>query len=239
MLAVCTPGGHGSGDEGWRTPAMAEIYRPFESADDLDWSFHDAGANTFLNPIECRAATLDAGVLPGELDDVGDVDGLLEEAGDRRDGEADIDVAAAAKVRGADEGVTAGGEPIAFITVMTDAVTGGGREWCPADMVTAVAPGNPRRSPLAARNPKPAVAGDLHPAPIMVTSPTKRLIGVPSPTLIGADPASIQIRPPGRALGRIRAESVTVAIDLHPAAIGAEGVVKHAVIRWGVIIPRL
>src|SRR6185437_7219201 len=73
------------------------------------------------------------------------------------------------------------------------------RQRSPADIVVAIAPIDPGRRPLLARNPEPAGLV-VHPAPVVIGDPAPvrlGIVGVPEPTpFIGVNPMAGFVRTP-------------------------------------------
>jgi hypothetical protein len=105
-----------------------------------------------------------------------------------------------------------------------------GREWRPADVILARAPGNPRRAPLNARHPDPADPAKPHPSPVMVGGPAKRLIRNPRPPGIAINPPTLGVGTPvTRFLGHTRLPNITVTLSFSPVAVRLELLIKHSV----------
>lgn len=163
--------------------------------------------------------------------DLSHVHAVLEDRGLPRRRRIDMDVARTYKLVCIDEDVAGGAEAVAGITVAIHAAanTRLGRQWRPAHAIGALTPRDPRRSPLAARHPDPAITRKIHPAAIMIGGPAKRLVRLPGPAERRPDPATIQVRSP--ALDREGGlPAVAVAIHLKPAAVECQRLIEQRVV---------
>ena len=70
------------------------------------------------------------------------------------------------------------------------------RQRCPADVIVALAPRNPRRRPLIARNPNPTDSPQTRPSAVVISRPAKRFFRNPSATGVGVNPATVRVRSP-------------------------------------------
>jgi hypothetical protein len=66
----------------------------------------------------------------------------------------------------------------------------------PANLLVALPPGNPSRSPSSSGNPAPAGPADIGPSAIMIGGPGKTLVRVPIPAVIRPNPVSISVGSP-------------------------------------------
>jgi len=66
----------------------------------------------------------------------------------------------------------------------------------PADIIVALAPGNPGGCPLRTGNPDPSDVAQSRPASVMIGRPTEWLFRDPGPAGVGIDPAAIDVGPP-------------------------------------------
>src|SRR5207249_9496016 len=71
-----------------------------------------------------------------------------------------------------------------------------GRQWRPAHVILARAPGDPGRRPFIARHPNPADAPQPQPASIPISRPVVGLLGNPGPTGVAVNPATFCVGPP-------------------------------------------
>ena len=114
--------------------------------------------------------------------------------------------------------------PIANACALVEACLG--RQRRPADVVTALAPRNPRRRPLIPRDPNPADSAQTSPAPIVIRSPAEWFLGNPGPARIGINPATVGVGPPTQT-GRFSwMKNVAVIAGLDPVTVWLELVVK-------------
>jgi hypothetical protein len=99
----------------------------------------------------------------------------------------------------------------------------------PTDVVTTLAPGNPRRRPFIAGHPDPADLAQARPTSVVIRRPTERLFRDPSPADVGVNPVAIGVRTPGARLRLARLPDVTVVGSLAPIAIPVELGVERVV----------
>jgi len=103
------------------------------------------------------------------------------------------------------------------------------RQRGPTDVVTTLAPGNPRRRPFIARHPNPADIAQARPTSVVVGCPTERLFRDPSPAGVGVNPVAIGIGTPGTRLCLARLPDITIIGGLAPIAIPVELGVERVV----------
>jgi len=103
------------------------------------------------------------------------------------------------------------------------------RQRGPTDVVTTLAPGNPRRRPFIARHPDPADIAQARPTSVVIRRPTERLFRDPSPAGVGVNPMAVGVRTPGARLRLARLPDVTVIGGLAPIAIPVELGVERVV----------
>src|SRR5437588_8608088 len=104
------------------------------------------------------------------------------------------------------------------------------RQWRPAHVILARAPGDPRGCPFFAGYPDPADATQPDPASVVIGRPTEPFVRHPGPAGIAVNPAALGIRPPvARRLGFARLPNVTVIFRFPPFAVRIQFLVKHSV----------
>jgi hypothetical protein len=92
----------------------------------------------------------------------------------------------------------------------------------PADIIIAMIPVDPARSPMIGGNPVPAQSQPPVPSSVVVSAPTPGLIGNPVPATAGVpDPPSIVIRPPIRIIDRGNPD-ISIRPFIGPVAIRGE-----------------
>lgn len=85
----------------------------------------------------------------------------------------------------------------------------------PADVIIAVAPGDPGGSPICRRNPDPADTWVLIPRPVMITRPSPGFVAIPIPAGVGPFPISDGVRLPIRAYLR-GMPAAAIGADIYP-----------------------
>jgi len=115
--------------------------------------------------------------------DLRHIHAVLEDRGLPRHRRINVDVRRAHKLVRVDESVAGRAEAVAGITVAVYAAERARlrRQGSPAHAITALAPCDPRRRPVAPRHPDPSMARQIHPAAIVVGSPAKGLVRLPCP----------------------------------------------------------
>src|SRR4051794_579731 len=96
-------------------------------------------------------------------------------------------------------------------------------------MLIAGPPRNPGWRPLFARDPNPTDTPQPGPASVVVSGPSKRLLGDPGPTRIRVSPAAIRVGTPLARLRLARLPDVPVMCRLTPRAVGFKLLVKGVV----------
>src|SRR5438128_350683 len=87
----------------------------------------------------------------------------------------------------------------------------------PAAITAAIAPRNPRRSPLNVRHPDPAVGIVISPAAVVVACPRPRLVALPIPAAVRPYPLAIAVRSP-TGCDAARMPAAAVVADINPNA---------------------
>lgn len=95
----------------------------------------------------------------------------------------------------------------------------------PADVIIAVAPDHPGRSPFGSRNPHPANAWVIVPTAVVIAGPCPWLITLPIPTGVAVVPITNRVRFPARRDFRWMPAAAVVA-DLNPRAVRGQRRVK-------------
>lgn len=95
----------------------------------------------------------------------------------------------------------------------------------PADVIIAVAPGDPCRGPIRSRNPDPADTRVIIPRPVMIAGPRPRFVAVPIPAGVGPFPISDGVRLPIHAHLRWM-PAAAIGADIYPGAVWLKGRVK-------------
>jgi len=95
----------------------------------------------------------------------------------------------------------------------------------PSDITATLAPANPGRFPLGARNPAPSIIRIINPSTIVIARPCPRFITLPIPATVGPNPSAVAVWPPFSAdASRVPASSVSA--EFHPGAICGKWSVK-------------
>ena len=95
----------------------------------------------------------------------------------------------------------------------------------PADVIVALAPGNPGRPPLVIGPPDPAEILQADPPAVVIRDRSKIFIGDPGPARIGVSPIAVGVRPP-IGIDPPRLPAIAVVVDVHPVPVGLEAVVE-------------
>ncbi len=121
--------------------------------------------------------------------------------------------------------VVAGADVVVVIDPATEAdadlKAGFGWQGGPAGVLRIVAPGDPAGAPLGAGDPDPADGGDVGPAAIVVDGPAVGFVGVPGPTDVGVEPATVAVGAPA-GVDVAGLPAVAVVADFTPVAVGVE-----------------
>ena len=191
----------------------------------------------FLDLVPWGAAVMHvnrdaAGLSAAAGDNLGDVDGVVEEGAVVADGLDAGGVAGPHEMGGANEGVTGWAEVVTGVAITTDRGTRAAFWWQrgPADVVTALPPGHPGGCPFAAGDPKPTVRGQIHPAAIVVGGPPKGLTRLPRPPKRGPAPAAVDVGPPGAVAGEARLKTEAMAAHVDPPTMRGEAFIKDGVV---------
>ncbi len=102
-----------------------------------------------------------------------------------------------------------------------------GARWqrCPAHVVVALPPRDPRRPPLVVRHPAPARILQIHPPPVMIDDARELLVAHPRPARVGESPVAIRVgRPVAIHVGRTPAKAVIGNLD--PFAVRQQRIVE-------------
>ena len=80
------------------------------------------------------------------------------------------------------------------------------------------------------RDPDPADAAQANPAAVVISGPTKLLVGNPGPAGVGINPVSVSVGSPlARLVGLSRLKDESVIARLHPITVGIELAIERGV----------
>src|SRR5207249_9934094 len=156
----------------------------------------------------------------GVVRDIGDVGGVLDDGHVARGRNVRVFEPRRAKLFCFDEAILVRTDVVITVRPIVDAGSAiearFRRQWGPTDVVTALAPGNPRRRPFIAGHPDPADIAQPRPTSVVTRRPTKRLLRDPSPANVRVNPVAIGVWAPGARLRLGRLPDVTVVGGLAP-----------------------
>ena len=183
------------------------------------------------DPPVVQAAVEDeaAWAVPGNDRDVGDVHRAVDDGDIPLARNQDIAQHRRAEIAVFAEGIGQGANVVVAIHPYADArlrlKDRIGRQRRPADVIIALAPGDPCRAPFVIRLPDPAVIFQANPAAIMVGDGAEILVGNPCPSRIRVAPVAVGVGTP-IAIHPPRLPAIAVRIHIHPAPVGRKAFVK-------------
>ncbi len=200
----------------------------------IDFAFQSQALDRLLrlraNFVVARALVHNRGVV---VRDVGDVGRLIDDGHVALGGNDRAFEPRRAKLFCFDEAILVRTDVVITVRPIVDAGSAiearFRRQGGPTDVVTALAPGNPRRRPFIAGHPDPADIAQARPTSVVIRRPTKRLFRDPSPANVRVNPVAIGVWAPGARLRLARLPDVTVIGGLAPIAIPVELGVERVV----------